>query len=175
MSSEFKDRPRPLLRPAGIGDQDFLLKLYVSTRTEELDPIDWKPGERAAFERMQFEAQRRHYLMHFPGSEHSLVLWRGEPAGRIYVYRTEKEILLADIAFLPEFRGLGLGGSLMQDLVDEGLRTHRKITLHVWRYDARSFHFYQRYGFVPVAQDDTHITMERQPSGPPPIQLILPT
>lgn len=48
------------LRPSQPGDRGFLVRLYASTRAEELDGLGWSDARRDAFLRMQFELQTRH-------------------------------------------------------------------------------------------------------------------
>ncbi len=46
------------LRPASPEDEHFLLKLYASTRQEEMALLNWPEGQKEAFLRMQFNAVR---------------------------------------------------------------------------------------------------------------------
>src|SRR3712207_8583920 len=39
-------------------DDEFLLDVYASTRSEELAPVPWTDEQKRAFLRMQFDAQR---------------------------------------------------------------------------------------------------------------------
>ena len=93
------------LRPARPEDREFLLSVYASTRTEELTPVPWTDEQKAAFLRMQFDAQDAHYRAHYEGATYEVIEVDGLPAGRLYVHRRPKEIRLVDIALLPRFRG----------------------------------------------------------------------
>src|ERR1700730_2048625 len=86
------------LRPSTPSDEAFLYEVYASTRTEELASLPWTDAQKDAFVRMQFAAQRQHYRNAYPDAEFSVVLLDGQPIGRQYVQRAEREILLVDIA-----------------------------------------------------------------------------
>src|SRR5690348_16787850 len=95
--------PSYSLRPVTSDDAEFLYRVYASTREEELSAVPWPPEQKEAFLRMQFSAQDKHYRAHYAGATYDVILVDGVPAGRLYVYRTPREIRVMDIALLPEF------------------------------------------------------------------------
>jgi ribosomal protein S18 acetylase RimI-like enzyme len=113
-----------------------------------------------AFVRMQFDLQDRHYLAAFPDAERSIVEQGGRPIGRLYVHRDEDEIRILDVALLPEFRGHGIGGGLLADLVDEGRRSGRPVRIHVESKNP-AMSLYERLGFIRVANEGVYVLMER--------------
>lgn len=113
---------------------------------------------------MQFDAQRRHYANVFPRAEHSIVLVDGRPAGRFYLDRGRDEIRIVDLSLLPEFRGRGVGGRLLDEVLDEARRTGLPVRLHVEHFN-RAQRLYERRGFLPVSSTDTHTLMEWGPTG----------
>ncbi|HEX9375501.1 MAG TPA: GNAT family N-acetyltransferase [Actinomycetota bacterium] len=149
------------LRPARPEDRDFLLAVYASTRAEEMAIVPWTDEQKDAFVRFQFEAQDRHYREHFARASFDVVLVGGDPAGRLYVDRGPAEIRVVDIAILPEFRGAGVGGMLLGELLNEAERTGRKVSIHVERFN-RAIGLYRRMGFTPVADagGDAYVLME---------------
>lgn len=160
----------PEVRPGSVGlrsvsadDETFLLQVYASTRSEELAQVNWDDARRASFLRMQFQAQTRHYTTAYIGAEFHIILAGHQPAGRLYVHRRPKEIRVMDIALLPEFRRQGLGTVLMQELLAEGERTHRPVTIHVEIFNPAR-RWYERLGFRPVADDGVYLLMEWRPA-----------
>src|SRR6185295_18502660 len=92
-------------------DELFLLEVYASTRLEELELTQWDETQRAAFVRMQFNAQRHHYEVNFPEAEHQIIVNNGERVGRLYIARLERTIRILDITILPARRNAGIGTS----------------------------------------------------------------
>jgi hypothetical protein len=51
------------LRPIVADDRSFLLAVYANTRELELAAVPWDAGQKAAFVRMQFDAQHAYYQL----------------------------------------------------------------------------------------------------------------
>jgi ribosomal protein S18 acetylase RimI-like enzyme len=142
--------PAFTLRPVRAGDERHLFAVYASTRAEELAQVGWDDTQKEAFLRMQFEAQRKFYESEYPGAEFQLILVADQPAGRFYVHRREKEIRVMDVALLPEYRKRGIGTALLKEILAEGERTSRRVTIHVESFNPAQ-RLYARLGFVRVA------------------------
>jgi ribosomal protein S18 acetylase RimI-like enzyme len=151
------------LRPIREEDRDFLRRLYASTREEELAQVtDWTREQKEAFLTHQFEAQHHHYQTHYGGASFDVILDDGDPIGRLYVSRWEREIRVVDIALLPTARGRGIGTTLLGDLLAEGARTGKKVSIHVERFN-RALGLYRRLGFAEVEENGPYLLMEWRP------------
>lgn len=150
-------------RPVTDADADFLWRLYASTRAAEVAAWGWPADQQNAFLRMQYSARRSSYAAAYPDAEHSILLEDGVAAGATLVARGNGEILLMDIAFLPEFRGCGYGADVMRQLVREAGSTGLRLRLTVERGNP-AIHLYMRHGFIPKSQDAMYIEMEFQPA-----------
>jgi ribosomal protein S18 acetylase RimI-like enzyme len=151
------------LRPVQPEDREFLYRLYASTRAEEIARVDWPDEQKETFLRFQFDAQHTYYTRQFAGATFDVVLLAGRPVGRLYVDRRGREIRLIDIALLPEYRGRGLGGAMMEALLDEARERGLAVTIHVERDNpARSL--YDRLGFRPVEEQGIYLLMEWRPT-----------
>jgi GNAT superfamily N-acetyltransferase len=149
-------------RPAHPEDRDLLRAVYASTRAEELAAVPWTAEQKAAFVRMQFDAQDAHYHEHYEGATYEVIEVDGAPAGRLYIHRRPKEIRLVDIAILPPFRGAGIGTRLLEELISEAKERGVPLTIHVELFNpARSL--YERLGFRAVEEHGVHLLMERRP------------
>ena len=137
------------LRPVVPADEAFLCRVYASTRADELALTGWDDARKAAFVRMQFDAQRSHYEQHYDGAAYDVIVVDGTPAGRLYVARWTDEIRIMDIALLPEFRNKGLGSRLLRDLLAEGSTDGKRVTIHVEKHNPAR-RLYERLGFVVV-------------------------
>jgi len=158
--------PSLRLRPIQPGDTAFLLDVYASTRAEELDLTDWDAARRAAFVQMQFTAQQTHYATHYPEAQYEIITLDGADIGRLYVRRTDADIVLMDIALLPAHRSRGLGSRILQTLLDEASAAGRAVTLHVEVNNPRARGWYERFGFVEVSASGVHTFMRRDPTPP---------
>jgi RimJ/RimL family protein N-acetyltransferase len=153
------------LRPFCEEDRDFLLRLYASTREEELARVsDWSAEQKEAFLTQQFEAQHHHYQTYYADASFDIVLDDGEPIGRLYVSRWEREIRLVDVALVPEARGRGIGTVLLRDVLADGERTGRKVSIHVERFN-RALRLYRRLGFREVEENGPYFLLEWRPPG----------
>jgi ribosomal protein S18 acetylase RimI-like enzyme len=153
------------LRPVREEDRDFLRRLYASTRAEELAQVtDWSAEQKEAFLTQQFEAQHHHYQTYYAGASFGIVCGDGEPIGRLYVSRWEREIRVVDVALVPEARGRGVGGALLRDLLAEGKRTGRTVSVHVERFNPAQ-RLYRRLGFREVEENGPYFLMEWRPPG----------
>lgn len=150
------------LRLASQDDEPFLYALYCSTRMKEMAAWGLDESQQKTFLELQFTARERHYDIAFSGADHRIILCDARPAGRMLVYRSEREIRLVDIALLPEHRSGGIGASLIQALLDEAKSTGKSVTLHVDKSN-RAAHLYERLGFSVIGDTGGSFKMEWQP------------
>lgn len=148
------------MRPVAPADEGFLLQVYASTRSEELAHVPWTDEQRAAFVKMQFDAQQHHYRSNFPTALHHVIEQEGRPVGRLYVLRADDFIRILDITLVPERRNAGLGTPLLADLMDEAAETRRPLRIYVESFNP-SLRLFERLGFRKVQEhNDVHFLME---------------
>ena len=150
------------LVPIEAEDAEFLLRVYAGTRQEELELVPWSEAEKETFLRQQFRAQHTHYQEYFPHARFDVILVDGDPAGRLYVDRARDEIQIIDLALLPEYRGRGIGGSLMHQLLAEASAKALPVRIHVERNNW-AFGWYQRLGFEVIEDKGVYYYMECPP------------
>ncbi len=151
------------LRPVTPGDDGFLRRVYADSRADELAPVPWSDAEKAEFLRRQFDAQDAHYRANYPGASFDVIEVDGVPVGRLYVARWDDEVRIMDIAVVAEHRRAGVGTSLLRELLDEGVRQGKRVSIHVEQHNP-AIRLYERLGFVPVAEVGVYVKME---VGPP--------
>ena len=140
------------LQAASRADTEFLYEVYASTRAEELAPVPWSTAQKDAFLRQQFGAQDAHYRQHRPEAEFLVILDRGEPVGRLYVHESADQLILMDIALLPDHRGQGIGTRLVEALLARARARDVPVTLHV-EAENPARRLYARLGFVDAGED----------------------
>ena len=140
-------------------DELFLFTVYASTRQEELDATGWPPAVREAFLNMQFKAQRQGYRSSFPQADFQIILANGHAVGRMVINRAPGELMLVDIALLPEHRGHGIGKALLQRLLGEAEASGKPLRLSVIK-GQRAGRLYQRLGFKKIGESDLRDDLE---------------
>lgn len=152
------------LRPVKAEDEETLLKIYASTREEELQQVsEWTIEQKEMFLRWQLEMQRRDYEARYPKADYQLILFEGVPAGRLWVARTPEQIRLLDIAVLPEFQNRRIGTYLLGNLIRESEATATPLRHMIYKLNTEARRFYERLGFRLVEDDRMYLLMERHP------------
>jgi ribosomal protein S18 acetylase RimI-like enzyme len=152
----------PTLRPICADDQEFLFRLYASTRLHEIAAFGWPEPQQQSFLLMQFNAQQRWYEMSYGQADHQIIEQEGVPIGRLMVLRQLGSVLLVDIAVLPEFRGQGIGGELIRQLIRECDQKKLPLRLQVQKVNPAQ-RLYERLGFTRTGEDQMYIQMEKPP------------
>ena len=156
---------RPITLVEGETDLPFLRELYASTRRDEMKQTGWPKQEVEDFLRQQFEAQHAFYMEQFAGADFDLILGEdGAPIGRLYLEERDDEFRVIDIALLPNSRGKGIGGKIMQEVIDKAFAVDKAVRIHV-EHNNPAMHLYQRLGFKMVEEQGVYHLMEIKPPG----------
>ena len=151
------------LRRVEAGDDDFLYRVYASTRMDEMALVNWTAEQKEDFLRMQFNAQTQHYRIHYPKAEYQIIQRENSaPIGRLIVNRSDDFVLLIDIALLPEFRNAGIGTTLTQALMAEAATANLPVKLHVETFNP-ALKLYERLGFVKSGEQGIYHEMVWKP------------
>lgn len=152
------------LRPTQSDDLGFLYDVYASTRFEELEQTPWSDDQKAAFLRMQFDAQHQWYHGQFADAQYQVIELDGVPVGRLYVERTGCMIHVIDIALLPEYRNRGIGGAHLRALMDEAAQAGMPLRIFVETFNPAR-RLYDRLGFRVFSEHGVHLQMEWKRNG----------
>jgi len=150
------------LRDALAEDEPFLREVYACTRAAELALVPWSDEQREAFLRMQFDAQHSHYHGQFPEASYQIILQDASPIGRLYVHETADDIRILDLTILPPHRGGGIGTTLIRELLAEGKRIGKPVSIWV-EYFNPSLTLFQRLGFSKIHEDGYNLLLEWRP------------
>jgi ribosomal protein S18 acetylase RimI-like enzyme len=140
------------LRPVQESDEGFLLSVYASTRADELAVVPWGPEQKAAFVKMQFSAQARHYSAEHPGANHDIIYLDAAPVGRLYLDRNADAFHILDVTLLPQFRNVGIGTVLLRRIIDEAGKNTKPVTIYVETFN-RALSLFGKLGFHTVAEE----------------------
>ena len=156
--------PGVMLRSTSDNDSEQLYRLFTASRTDLMTAIaDWDEVQQNTFMHFQFKTQQDQYHNNFPEARFDVIIEQGNIIGNLYIAELDKEIRLVDIALLPKKRNLGIGQSLLQDLLDESTGLFKPMILHVQQGNP-AFYLYQRLGFIVTDEQDIYRRMEWQPS-----------
>jgi GNAT superfamily N-acetyltransferase len=150
------------VRPVTAEDAGLLLEIYKSSRGDDLRGLGWAEDRISEFLGMQYEAQQRFYEGEYKRAADEIILWKGQPAGRLIVDRREHEIRFIDLALLPAHRNSGIGTFLIRKLQDEARQAKKPLRLQVIRFN-RAVNLLERSGFVRTSETGTHFQMEWTP------------
>lgn len=121
--------------------------------------VPWTAEQKAAFCQMQFDAQLAHYHTHYPNAAYEILQQAGRDIGRLYVDRTEAEIMVLDITLLPEYRGGGRGGALLRNLQNEARDSGKVLTIYVEKFNPAR-RLYDRLGFQEKKDEGVYLLMK---------------
>jgi len=147
------------LRPVQDSDNEFLLKVYGSTREQELAHVPWTAEQKQQFVRMQYEAQKSHYAAQHPQASHEIICVEGTDAGRLYLDRAGEKFHILDITLLPEHRNRGAGSFLMGQIMADAQEAGKPVSIFVETFNP-SLRLFQRLGFTPVQQEGFHLLLQ---------------
>jgi ribosomal protein S18 acetylase RimI-like enzyme len=149
-------------RRVTAADEPFLFRLYASTRVEELAPLPWPEAQKAAFLDQQARAQHTDYQRNYADADWLVIARGGADIGRLYLERGEREHNIIDIAFLPDWRGQGLGGAVLRDLLDEAARSGKAMSIYVEKANP-AMRLYERLGFTRIDEQGVYDLMRWAP------------
>jgi len=130
------------LRPATAADSEFCFALHRAAMGEYVAQIwGWDDA-----------IQRAHHERTFDPTKTQIIMADGRDAGSLSVERRPTETYLGRIEIHPNYQGRGIGGRLIQDLLDEAARRGHPVTLDVLAVNQQAHALYRRLGFHDVAR-----------------------
>lgn len=158
MSSEIRGVKAETRNVLSGQDDQFLFEVYASSRREEMMFWGWSEEQRLHFLRMQFYCREQSYKMQYPNLEKKIIMSDEVKIGQIQIDRSNGEMVLVDMALLPEYRCRGIGTSLLIEIQHEALNTGRFIRLSVLNGNP-ALRLYQRLGFQCIGSNGIYTMM----------------
>lgn len=134
------------LRPACSEDLAFVERVFNDVRAPEFELAGLTGPQLAQLLAVQFRAQRTHYERAYPEREDSIIEVDGQSAGEWLIAELPAEIRLIDVSLLRQFRGQGIGTSLLTGLLARAQEAQKPIVLHVEMQNPAK-RLYDRFGF----------------------------
>lgn len=152
------------LRPETPADDAFRLALFRASRGPGWDQAALPPDMLTMIMTQQFHAQTQGYRAAYPDARLEIVMVDAVPVGRLATWRGADAVHLVDIALTPEWRGRGVGTTILGGLMDEARALDLPLTLQVARDNLAAQRLYHRLAFVATAADETHLALAWRPA-----------
>ncbi len=159
------DSSKVSLRPVEPEDEPFLLRVYAGTRLMELAHTSWDEVQKEAFLKIQYAAQKHHYLTYYPEAEHQVICANERPVGRLYLARLPEEFRILDIAILPENRNTGIGTFVLRGILADAQRAGLPVTISVENFNP-SLRIFEQLGFRKTKDDGLNFLLQWGPAPP---------
>jgi ribosomal protein S18 acetylase RimI-like enzyme len=134
------------LRQARAGDYDFLRALNEATMRDYVDAV-WGWDD---------EAQDEFFKRRFDPARWQVIASDESDIGVLIVDEADDEIYVAEIQVAPECQGRGIGSAVLRALMDDGTNRGKAVTLRVLHANGRARGLYERLGFEPFKETETH-------------------
>ena len=146
------------LRPEDASDEDFLRRLYRSTRSD----LASLGADAGPILELQYAAHEAHLHAHHSAANFAIVIRESMPIGRMVWSIGPEEIHLVELALLSGVRGRGIGTALLEALSRAADRAGQSIRLTVRKNNpARAL--YARMGFAEEGASELDVRMARRP------------
>lgn len=149
------------MRPVELpDDEDFLKRLYFSTREDDAAAWGLPPEHLEPLLDMQYRAQKTQYGLDYPGNVHVILLFDGEQVGRLMTETTETALNGIDLALLTEHRNKGIGDVVMKGLMNKADELGIPFLFSVVKTNYKAIKFYQRLGIAFTGETVSHYLLE---------------
>lgn len=136
------------LRPAGPGDEPFLIALYADGHPE-FQALGLPEPALAQLVGLQRRAQLQQYRASYPTAVDQLIAIAGQPVGRCWVWVGSQEHRLLDLAVHSRYRRRGIGRAVVSRLCRQADAAGLPLRLSVWQDNPAAQQLYLGLGFVP--------------------------
>jgi len=133
-------------RPAVALDEGFFRQLFIADRLPEFMAGGLGRADAERLLADQFRLQTAGYARDYPHAERRVILWRGQPIGRIIEADQGDHLLVVDFVITPASRGLGIGTEVLDRVLWRARTSSRPVRLQAI-HGSPSLHLYERAGF----------------------------
>ena len=138
------------LRQAEPNDSEFAYRVKKAALKEYVEQVyGWDEDE-----------QRRLHQRRFDAQDVRIISVDGDDVGVMALAAAPDCLKVNQIFLLPAHQGKGVGAECMRRTIEQARQSGLPVRLRVLKVNPRALAFYQRLGFVPTGETDTHIQME---------------
>lgn len=130
------------LRPATPADDELCYQLHRAAMRRYVEAVwGWDEADQRDYHQRAFDPARTR-----------IITVGGRDAGVLIVDHRPTETYLGRIELHPDHQGRGIGGRLIQQLLDDAAARHRPVVLDVLTVNPRAHQLYRRLGFREVGR-----------------------
>ena len=139
------------LRPAEQNDANFLWELHVDALKPHVSMVY---GWDEAF-------QRRYYHENYSTLHNQVIQYQGVDVGVLAIEETPLGYILSSIELLPSYQGIGIGTSLITDLLERAAVRGLPVSLRTLK-NTPARPLYERLGFQIIGETEVHYWMRKE-------------
>jgi ribosomal protein S18 acetylase RimI-like enzyme len=109
------------------------------------------------------EWQMKYHIEDFNADILSIIEVDGKAAGSLEKYEEEGVIKVSGIYITDEYQGRGIGGDIMNNIINEAVSKNMPVRFQVLKVNTRAKKFYERLGFTVCGENETHHQMIYNP------------
>jgi ribosomal protein S18 acetylase RimI-like enzyme len=107
--------------------------------------------------------QMKYHIEDFNTDILSIIEVDGKAAGSLEKYEEEGAIMVSGIYITDEYQGRGIGGDIMNNVINEAVSKNVAVRFQVLKVNTRAKKFYERLGFTVCGENETHHQMIYNP------------
>lgn len=135
------------------GDRDFCVRAHHLAMRAYVEAL-WGWDE-AVQDRLAWEALRK------SDATHEIALLGNTPIGYLSYGETPEHLFLRQLYLHPAHQGQGHGSAILSRLMAHAASANQPVELSVLTTNPRARAFYERHGFVAVAETSERVRMRR--------------
>ncbi|MDP4145256.1 MAG: GNAT family N-acetyltransferase [Bacillota bacterium] len=151
------------LQPILPSDNDFLLKVFKECRTDLAFISGMNEEQKSNIIRQQFVIEQYQLKQTYPEAELNLVMFNGQPVGRLYINYGKNEDRIIAIGLLESYRFLGIGKKIMISVIETAAEKGKAVSLQVAWFNKSAYAFYEKLGFKVVEDNGVMYEMKYTP------------
>lgn len=146
-----------VLQQALETDSNYLKKLFIEFKSEELFGMATSDPLMTQMLEMQYIAQQQFYQSQYPGATSYIIVEHHTAVGRLLLDKTHNYHVV-DIIVAKMYRGKGIAARVINGLKDEALLNDKKVCLLVARNNPAQ-NLYLKLGFQIIEQSEMYLKM----------------
>jgi len=97
----------------------------------------------------------------FNANDTKLIEYHKQYIGFLVIKETDNEIYIENLLIEMEFQNLGIGKTIMEQIVESADFKKKRIRLKVFKINTKAQRFYENFGLEKISEMENHIEMEK--------------